>query len=68
MRLFLSGRIRDCRGEATTYLYSMCFLSQAPVATIKVRVKLWKLQLQSTKSTQEFFREGGSYNLRGGKR
>ena len=38
MHFFLIGKIRDCRGEATTYLHSICFLSQAPVATIEVRI------------------------------
>lgn len=38
MHFVFTGRIRDCRGEATTYLNSMCFFSQVPVATIKVKI------------------------------
>ena len=38
MHFVFTGRIRNCRGEATTYLYLICFLAQEPVATIKVRI------------------------------
>ena len=71
MHFVFTGRIRDYRGEATTYLYSICFLSQEPVATVKVRIVVKTIAATIMVTQNRFkgwFWEGGSCNLRGGKR